>query len=256
MTRIETGIEAAFYNKKALVALLTAGDPTVEMTKKLVVTMEERGVDLIELGIPFSDPIAEGPAAKEANKRALQAGTTTDGIFSMVAELRQTVTVPIVLSTYLNPIFTYGVERFLKNCKRCGVDGIVVLDLPFEEKGELKEVCKQYGITIISMIVPAPKERIAMIAKEAAGFVYCIPGNNENDQMETVKQIKENSTVPYVIEVEKATKEQVRWATHHSDGVIVGSAIAELVNQYGENAVKIVGDYVEQLKQEMLDPAK
>ena len=168
-------IAEAFNNKKAFIPFITCGDPDLETTMKLVIEMEANGADLIELGIPFSDPTAEGPVIQEANIRALKNKITTDDVFAMVKELRQTVTIPLVFMTYANVVFSYGAERFMKNCQEVGIDGIILPDIPFEEKEEFDAVCKQYDVDLISMIAPTSEERITMIAKEANGFVLVLP---------------------------------------------------------------------------------
>ncbi len=252
-----TRIERAFSNKKAFIGFVTAGDPTLEMTKKLVIAMEEKGADLIELGIPFSDPIAEGPVIQEANKRALANGTTTDKIFEMVKELRKTVKVPLVFLTYLNPIFTYGAERFMRNCKECGVDGVIVPDMPFEERGELKDVSERYDVDVISLITPTSKNRIAMIAREAKGFIYCVSslgvtGVRKELRMDLGDMIdvaRAHSDLPCAVGFGISTPEQAKAMASISDGAIVGSAIVRLVAKYGEDAVGPVGEYVAKMKQ-------
>lgn len=252
-----TRIERAFSNKKAFIGFVTAGDPTLEMTKKLVIAMEEKGADLIELGIPFSDPIAEGPVIQEANKRALANGTTTDKIFEMVKELRKTVKVPLVFLTYLNPIFTYGTERFMRNCKECGVDGVIVPDMPFEERGELKDVSERYDVDVISLITPTSKNRIAMIAREAKGFIYCVSslgvtGVRKELRMDLGDMIdvaRAHSDLPCAVGFGISTPEQAKAMASISDGAIVGSAIVRLVAKYGEDAVGPVGEYVAKMKQ-------
>ena len=252
-----TRIERAFSNKKAFIGFVTAGDPTLEMTKKLVIRMEEKGADLIELGIPFSDPIAEGPVIQEANERALANGTTTDKIFEMVKELRKTVKVPLVFLTYLNPVFTYGAERFMRNCKECGVDGLIVPDMPFEERDELKGVSEQYGIDMISLITPTSKNRIAVIAKEAKGFIYCVSSLGVTgvrkelrmDVADMIDVVREHSDLPCAVGFGISTPEQAKAMASISDGAIVGSAIVKLVAKYGEAAVGPVGEYVAKMKQ-------
>ena len=252
-----TRIERAFSNKKAFIGFVAAGDPTLEMTKKLVIAMEEKGADLIELGIPFSDPIAEGPVIQEANKRALANGTTTDKIFEMVKELRKTVKVPLVFLTYLNPIFTYGAERFMRNCKECGVDGVIVPDMPFEERGELKDVSERYDVDVISLITPTSKNRIAMIAREAKGFIYCVSslgvtGVRKELRMDLGDMIdvaRAHSDLPCAVGFGISTPEQAKAMASISDGAIVGSAIVRLVAKYGEDAVGPVGEYVAKMKQ-------
>ena len=167
-------ITEAFANGKAFIPFLTCGDPSLEVTEQLVYAMEEAGADLIELGIPFSDPTAEGPVIQEANVRALAGGVTTDKVFAMVEKIRKNTKIPMVFMTYANVVFSYGTERFIKKTAEVGMDGLILPDVPFEEKEEFDVVCKQYGLDLISLIAPTSHERIAMIAKEAEGFVYCV----------------------------------------------------------------------------------
>ncbi len=255
-----TRIQSAFSNKKAFIAFVTAGDPTLEVTKELVIRMEKEGADLIELGIPFSDPVAEGPVIQAANERALKNGATTDKIFDMVAELRGTVKVPIVFLTYFNPVFTYGVERFMKKCKECGVDGLIVPDLPYEEKGEVAGPCKQYGVELISLIAPTSHDRIKMIAKEAEGFIYCVSSlgvtgvrsDIQTNLKEMIRVVRENSSMPCAVGFGIATEEQAKEMAMVSDGAIVGSAIVKLVEKYGAQAADPVGEYVHRMKQAVI----
>ncbi|MDE7207389.1 MAG: tryptophan synthase subunit alpha, partial [Lachnospiraceae bacterium] len=167
-------IKSAFENKKAFIAFVTGGDPDLETTEALIPQMAEAGADLIEIGIPFSDPIAEGIVIQEADERALKAQTTTDKLFDMVKRVREKVEIPLVFMTYINPVYTYGTERFMKKCAECGIDGVIIPDVPFEERGEVIDICEAQGIALISMIAPTSKERIHMIAKEAKGFLYCV----------------------------------------------------------------------------------
>ena len=160
-------LEKVFKNKKAFIPFITAGDPSLEITEQLVLKMAEAGADLIELGIPFSDPIAEGPVIQEADYRALLAGTTTDKIFDMVKNIRKSCDVPIAFMTYANPIYTYGTDKFMKNCEEASVSAVIVPDIPYEEKEELTPFCSKYNVTFISMIAPTSNERIRMIASEA-----------------------------------------------------------------------------------------
>lgn len=167
-------ISEAFENKKAFIPFITGGDPSLDVTKKLILAMQEAGADLIEVGIPFSDPIAEGPVIQEADERALSAGCTLDKLFDAIKEVKDEIHIPMVFMTYVNPIFTYGKEKFMQRCVECGMAGVIVPDVPFEEKGELSGVCKEYGIELVSLIAPTSHERIKMIAKEAEGFLYCV----------------------------------------------------------------------------------
>lgn len=249
-------INSAFANKKAFIAFLTGGDPNLDTTEKLIYEMAKRGADLIEIGIPFSDPIAEGPVIQEANERALAAGCTTDKLFDLVERVRKTVNIPIVFLTYLNPIYTYGAFKFMANCKRVGIDGVIVPDLPYEEKDELKDVADAHEIDIISLIAPTSKERIKMIAKEATGFVYCVSSLGVTgvrseitaDIGGMVELVKEVSNVPCAIGFGIATPDQAKEMSVYGDGVIVGSAIAKLVAAKGVDSVDPVGDYVEAMK--------
>jgi len=173
-------IAKAFGGGKAFIAFITGGDPDLETTEKLVLAMAEAGADLIEIGIPFSDPVAEGIVIQEADERALKAGCTTDKLFELVKRIREKTEVPLLFMTYLNLIFTYGKDRFLTRCAECGIDGIIVPDLPFEEKAELADICADHGVDLISMIAPTSEDRIAKIAREAQGFIYCVsfPGGD------------------------------------------------------------------------------
>ena len=249
-------ISDAFKNGKAFIPFVTAGDPTLDVTEQIIIEMEKRGADIIELGIPFSDPIAEGPVIQEANERALAAGCTIDKLFDMVKHARNTVKVPLVYLTYINPIHTYGKEKFMKRCVECGIDGLIIPDLPYEEKGEIKDVCAEYGIEMISLIAPTSKERITMIAKEAQGYIYCVSSMGvtgvrseiTSDIGGMVELCRATSDVPVAVGFGISTPEQARKMASLSDGAIVGSAIVKMVAQYGKDAVGPVGDYVEQMK--------
>ncbi|WP_102347726.1 tryptophan synthase subunit alpha [Bacillus sp. Marseille-P3661] len=249
-------IQQVFSNGKAFIPFITAGDPSLEITEQLVLQMAEAGADLIELGIPFSDPIAEGPVIQEADIRALAAGTTTDKIFAMVKRIRKTCTVPIAFMTYVNPIFTYGAERFMKNCEEVGVHAVIVPDLPYEEKDELLPYCSQHDVTLISMIAPTSNDRIRMIASEAEGFIYCVSSMGVtgvrkeigNEVEEMIKIVKDVKGIPCAIGFGISTPEQAERMAQFSDGVIVGSAIVRIVAQYGLDCVPHVVEYVREMK--------
>ena len=257
-------IENAFQGQKAFIPFVTGGDPTLDITEQLLYAMEEAGADLIEIGIPFSDPIAEGVVIQEANERALSARCATDKLFDMVKRARQRVTVPMVFLTYLNPIYTYGKERFMKRCRECGVDGIIVPDMPFEEKGELSEVCEEYGVDIISLIAPTSKERIRMIAGEAKGYIYCVSSLGvtgvrseiKTDIAGMVKLVRETTKVPCAVGFGISTPEQARKMAEVSDGAIVGSAIVKIVAQYGKDCVPYVAEYVRTMKASCLQAGR
>ena len=245
-----------FANGRAFIPFITAGDPSLEITEQLVVNLAEAGVDLIELGIPFSDPIAEGPVIQAADNRALASGTTTDKIFAMVERIRRTCQVPIAFMTYVNPIFTYGTERFMQNCRGVGVDAVIVPDVPFEEKQEILPDCLKYEVTLISMIAPTSNQRIRMIAGEAQGFIYCVSSmgvtgmrrelSNEVGQM--IKLVKEVKDIPCAIGFGISTPEQARQMAGLADGVIVGSAIVNIIGQYGADCVPHVVEYVRSMQ--------
>jgi tryptophan synthase alpha chain len=248
-------LEKVFKNKKAFIPFITAGDPSLEITEQLVLKMAEAGADLIELGIPFSDPIAEGPVIQEADYRALLAGTTTDKIFDMVKNIRKSCDVPIAFMTYANPIYTYGTDKFMKNCEEASVSAVIVPDIPYEEKEELTPFCSKYNVTFISMIAPTSNERIRMIASEAEGFIYCVSslgvtgvrnefGSNIEEMIKLAKEVKD---VPCAIGFGISTPEQAAKMSGISDGVIVGSAIVKIIAQYGAKCVPYVEDYVKSM---------
>ncbi len=257
-------IEKVFESNKAFIPFVTAGDPTLAITKELVLCMEAAGADLIELGIPFSDPVAEGPVIQAADDRALANGATTDKIFEMVEELRKESKIPIAFMTYINPIYTYGVERFMEQSRKAQVDAIIVPDMPYEEREEIKPYCDQYGITLISMIAPTSMERIRMIAMEAEGFLYCVSSlgvtgvrNNVGTGIdEMIAQAKRVKDIPCAIGFGISTPEQAKDMATISDGVIVGSAIVKIVGEYGESCVPYVGDYVRRMKEACLNVSK
>ncbi len=251
-----SNIRNAFANGKAFIPFITCGDPDLETTAKVVRAAVENGADLIELGIPFSDPTAEGPVIQGANIRALAGGVTTDKIFDFVAELRKDVKIPLVFMTYANVVFSYGADRFMSKCKETGIDGIILPDLPFEEKGEFTDVSKKYGIDMISLIAPTSADRVAMIAKEAEGFIYIVSSLGvtgvrseiTTDIGELVKVVRENTDVPCAVGFGISKPEQAAKMAGLSDGAIVGSAIIRILEQYGKDAAPYVGEYVKSMK--------
>lgn len=250
-------IREAFRNGKAFVAFITCGDPDLENTVEVVKAAAENGADLIELGIPFSDPTAEGPIIQSANLRALAGGVTTDKIFETVKEIRKTVSTPMVFMTYANVVYSYGIERFCKIAAEIGMDGMILPDVPFEEKEEFAPTCRRYGLDFISLIAPTSHERIAMIAKEAEGFVYCVSslgvtgvrGTITTDIAAMTELVrKANPEIPCAVGFGISTPEQAKHMAQLADGVIVGSAIVKIVGQYGKNAAPYVGEYVKSMK--------
>ena len=249
-------IAEAFKNGKAFIPFITCGDPDLETTAAVVRAAVANGASLIELGIPFSDPTAEGPVIQGANLRALNGGVTTDKVFDLVRELRTDVTVPMVFMTYANVVFSYGAEKFISTCAEIGIDGLILPDLPFEEKDEFLPICHQYDVDLISLIAPTSENRIAMIAKEAEGFIYLVSSLGvtgvrseiKTDLESIVKVIRENTTTPCAIGFGISTPEQAAKMAAISDGAIVGSAIIKFLAQYGKDAAPHIGEYVKSMK--------
>ncbi len=249
-------IKIAFAKEKAFIAFITCGDPDIAVTEAAIYAAVENGADLIELGIPFSDPTAEGTVIQSANIRALAGGVTTDKIFDMVKKVRQKVAIPLVFMTYANVIFSYGKEKFLRNCKECGIDGLILPDIPFEEKEEFLPECREYGVDLISMIAPTSANRIAMIAKEAEGFLYIVSSLGvtgtrseiTTDLASMISIVRQNTSVPCAVGFGISKPEQAGKIAEIADGVIVGSAIVEIIEQYKENAPGYVGEYIRDMK--------
>lgn len=249
-------IYKAFARGKAFIPFITCGDPNLKTTAAVVRAAVDNGADLVELGIPFSDPTAEGVVIQAANVRALQGGVTTDKIFDMVKDLRGDVKVPFVFMTYANVVFSYGAEKFISTCRELEVDGLILPDLPFEEKGEFLSTCKKYGVDLISMIAPTSENRIAMIAREAEGFVYIVSSLGvtgvrseiKTDLTSIVAAVRANTKIPCAIGFGISTPAQAKKMASISDGAIVGSAIIKILAEHGEAAPKFVGEYVREMK--------
>lgn len=245
-------IADAFKEHKAFIAFITAGDPDLETTEKVIHAAADNGADLIEIGIPFSDPTAEGPVIMEADEIALKAGTTTDKVFELTKKLRRTIPIPMVYMTYANVIFSYGSERFAEKAAEAGIDGIILPDVPYEEKEEFTEVFDRYGIDLISMIAPTSENRIAMIAKEAMGFIYMVSSlgvTGTRSEITTdigamTELVKKNTEVPCAVGFGISNPEQAAKMAALSDGAIVGSAIIKIIAKYGKDAAGPVGEYV------------
>lgn len=252
-----SNIRKAFENGKAFIAFITCGDPDLETTGAAVRAAVENGADLIELGIPFSDPTAEGPVIQGANLRALQGGVTTDQIFAFVKELRRDVKVPMVFMTYGNVVFSYGAEKFISTCREIGIDGLILPDLPYEEKEEFQPLCTQYGVDLISLVAPTSADRIAMIAKEAEGFLYIVSSLGvtgtrseiRTDLTSIIDVARQHTDIPCAVGFGISTPGQARKMANLSDGVIVGSAIIKLLAQYGKDAPSHIGAYVKSMKE-------
>lgn len=251
-----SNIKKAFEQGKAFVAFITCGDPDLETTAAAVRAAVANGADLIELGIPFSDPTAEGPVIQGANIRALSGGVTTDKIFDLVRDLRTDITVPMVFMTYANVVFSYGAETFIATCKEIGIDGLILPDIPYEEKEEFLPICHKYDVDLISLIAPTSENRISMIAKEAEGFLYIVSSLGvtgtrseiKTDLKSIVDVVRQNTDIPCAIGFGISTPEQAGKMAAISDGAIVGSAIVKLIERYGKESPNYVGEYVKAMK--------
>ena len=249
-------IHKAFENGKAFIPFITCGDPDLETTAAAVLAAVRNGADLIELGIPFSDPTAEGPVIQGANLRALRGGIKTDHIFRFVRELRTETDVPMVFMTYANVVFSYGADKFIRTCKEIGIDGLILPDLPFEEKDEFLPLCRQYDVDLISLIAPTSEDGISMIAREAEGFLYLVSSLGvtgtrseiTTDLASIIKVVRENTDLPCAIGFGISTPQQAGAMAALSDGAIVGSAIVKLLAKYGREAPPLIGEYVKSMK--------
>ena len=249
-------IKEAFAKGKAFIPFITCGDPDLETTEAVVMAAIENGADLVELGIPFSDPTAEGPVIQAANLRALTGGVTTAQIFGLVRRLREKTDVPLVFMTYANVVFSRGAESFIRSCSEAGVDGLILPDLPFEEKAEFLPFCRKYGVDLISLIAPTSANRIAMIAKEAEGFIYLVSSLGvtgtraeiTTDLKSIVSVIRKNTDVPCAIGFGISTPEMAARMAQEADGVIVGSAIIKILAARGREAAPYVGSFVKDMK--------
>ena len=256
-----SNIRKAFENGKAFIPFITCGDPDLGTTAAAVRAAVRNGADLIELGIPFSDPTAEGPVIQGANLRALTGGVTTDQIFELVREIRRDVAIPMVFMTYANVVFSYGAEDFLSTCKDIRIDGVILPDLPFEEKEEFLPLCHKYGVDLISLIAPTSQGRIAMIAREAEGFLYIVSSLGvtgtrseiKTDLASIIQIVRENTNIPCAVGFGISTPEQARKMADISDGAIVGSAIIRLLEKYGSEAPVQIGEYVRNMKNAVIN---
>ncbi|MGM9637071.1 MAG: tryptophan synthase subunit alpha [Eubacteriales bacterium] len=256
---VNNRIAGAFKNKKAFIPFFTAGDPDFDSTVAFVRAAVEAGADLIELGIPFSDPIADGPVIQAANLRAFAAGITTDRVFEMVEKIRSFTNVPLVFLTYLNPVFRYGYDKFLKKCRDVGVDGLIIPDMPIEEKGEIADIAASYDVDIISLIAPTSADRIRLIAGQSSGFLYVVSSmgvtgvRNEitTDLSAIIEAIRAVTDTPAAIGFGIHSPEQAKEYSKVADGVIVGSAIVKIIAEHGKDSAPYVADFVRSMKDAM-----
>lgn len=253
-------ISKAFKNGTAFIGFLTAGDPNCDKTVEYILAMEEAGCDLVEIGIPFSDPMAEGVVIQDANVRALNNNTTTDDVFDIVKKVRQKSDIPLVFLTYINPVFFYGYEKFFEKCRSLGVDGIISPDLPFEEKGEISDIASKNDVDVISLIAPTSKKRIQMIADDASGFIYIVSSLGvtgmrseiKTDLKSILSDIREVTDLPLAVGFGINTPNQASQISEIADGVIVGSAIVKIIEEHGENASEQLKKYVSAMKEACL----
>lgn len=245
-------IKNAFHNKKAFIAYLMAGDPNLGVSAEYILTAQEAGADMVEIGIPFSDPIAEGEVIQAASVRALEAGTRLDGIFEMVASIKHKMRIPMVFMTYLNPVFVYGYDRFFSRCEQIGICGVIIPDLPFEEQGEAKEIADKCGIEIITLIAPTSEKRIEEIARNAEGFIYLVSsmgvtgvrGEITTDLPVIVSEIRRHTAIPVAIGFGISTQEQASYYSTIADGIIIGSAIVRIIGHHGNQARQALHEYI------------
>jgi len=255
-----SNITKAFENGKAFAGFVTGGDPSIEKTKEFILSMIRAGTDLVEIGIPFSDPIAEGPVIQEANIRALRAGTTVEKLFTLVEDLRKETAVPLVFLTYLNPVFHYGYDAFFARAGNAGLDGIIIPDLPFEEQAEVREAAAKYGVDLISLIAPTSEARIKEIAKAASGFIYIVSSmgvtgvrSEITTDLDTIVAVLRSVTkLPAAIGFGIHTPSQAGQMAQKADGVIVGSAIVKIAAEYGEAAGPHIYQYVKEMKEAIM----
>jgi tryptophan synthase alpha chain len=249
-------IEQAFQNGKAFIGYVTGGDPNIERSKEFILKMIRAGADLVEIGVPFSDPIAEGSVIQEANIRALSAGTTMEKLFTLVGDLRKKTAIPLVFLTYLNPVFRYGYDAFFKRCANTDLDGIIIPDLPFEEQGEIRGMAGSHGVDIISLIAPTSEERIKKIAETASGYIYIVSsmgvtgtrGEINTDLGSIIAAVKSVSKIPAAIGFGIHTESQATEMSQIADGIIVGSAIVKIIAKHGEAAGPHIYQYVSEMK--------
>jgi tryptophan synthase alpha chain len=255
-----SNIANAFQNGKAFIGFVTGGDPSLEKSEEFILALARAGTDIIEIGIPFSDPVAEGPVIQAANLRALAAGATVESMFTLVARVRQKIDTPLVFLTYLNPVHHYGYENFFARCEAVGLDGIIIPDLPFEEHGELRDITVRHGVDLISLVAPTSKQRIAEIAKQARGFLYIVSSMGVTgvrhtlpaDLHEVLRQVREATKLPAAVGFGVHTPEQAREIAQYADGVIVGSAMVKLAEQYGQQAGPPIFAFAKEMKQTLL----
>lgn len=253
MNRIENKFaELKAAGKKALITFLTSGDPDIETTEKAVLEMFDKGADIIELGVPFSDPVAEGPVIQEASLRSLNGGTNLDKIFGAVENIRKATDKPLVLMMYINTVFRYGTAKFFEKCRLTGIDGVIIPDMPYEEKDEVSAEAKANGVLSISLVTPVSGDRIKMIAEESEGFLYCVSSTGvtgmrsgfTTDFGEFFGEVYKYAKVPCCVGFGISGPEQAKKMSSYCDGVIIGSAVVKLAAEHGKDFPKYAGEFV------------
>jgi len=252
-------IEAKFAQlkeegKKAHIGFLTGGDPSIDKTPELIKALVEGGSDIVEIGVPFSDPLADGPVIQAAANRALSGGVTVDKIFDMVKEVRKEVEVPLVFLMYVNTLLVYGKEKFMANCKDAGIDGLIIPDVPYEEQGEILPLMKDYGIELIPLVAPTSKDRVAKITESSNGFVYCVSSmgvTGRNSEFHStinayIEDVRSQTDLPLAIGFGISTNDDVKRFESIADGVIVGSAIVNEIQRTEGDPVQLKA-FVEKL---------
>ena len=261
MNRIEKKFaDLKAKGEKALILYLTAGDPNLAQTEELILTLDRVGVDILEIGVPFSDPTADGPVIQEAAQRSLQGGTTLSAILEMITRIRKVATIPIVLFTYYNPIFAYGNERFAIKAKAAGVDGVLVVDLPPEEADELRNFTDPQGIDFITLTAPTTDDRrLAKIVRTSSGFIYYISvtgvtGTKEPEPEAAaldLQRIRKVTDLPVAVGFGISTPAQVRKFAALADGVVIGSAFVKWISRHGreQDFLRQAAAYARELKE-------
>ncbi|MBF7096997.1 tryptophan synthase subunit alpha [Alkalibacter mobilis] len=246
------------FDKRALITYITAGDPDIKDTEKLIYAMERAGADIVELGIPYSDPLADGPVIQRAAQRALKKNVNIDDIFDMVKEVRKNTQLPLAFLMYYNSILRYGINKFIEKCKDVGMDGLIVADLPLEERKEFKDLLKNTGVDLIPLVAPTSRERIKMIVEDASGFIYCVSSlgvtgtrsSFSTELKDFMDLVRSYTDVPTAIGFGISGTEAIRELKDYSDGLIVGSAIIKKIEEgleYGTHLEK-VEEFVKELK--------
>ncbi|MDR1362887.1 MAG: tryptophan synthase subunit alpha [Spirochaetaceae bacterium] len=249
-------IAEAFSKGKVFIGFVTGGDPSIEKSEEFILKMIEAGAGLVEIGVPFSDPVAEGPVIQAANARALTAGASLEKLFALVKRLREKTQIPLVFLTYFNPVFKYGVDEFFKQCAKTGLDGVIIPDLPFEESGEARGAANKNGVDLISLIAPTSENRIKEIAQNAEGFLYIVSSMGvtgaraaiETDLKPIIAAARSHTKIPLAVGFGINTPEQAADVARIADGVIVGSAIVKIAERFGGEAGRHIYDYVKSMK--------